>query len=419
MKLSRFAVLVGVLLWAPAVLARADIVEDIASLVPADPHSYAETMTLLRQLNQSERIRAVSLGNTSKGRTIALAVVRDPRVSYRNTRKLLIIARQHGNEPAGTEAVLALLRHLARTQGRAELGLLKRVTILAIPMANPDGASAMCRRNGAGVDLNRDWVALSQPETQAIERVYEGWLPDAVMDLHELPSASKKASYQENFVETIGTAATLPASLSRTTGEVSARISAWMGHYGIPLHCYYDTPDDDLRLCHRHFGLYHQVPSYLFESKTGRGRSLRDRAEYHILGMLVVANHLAYHEVAPKPLPLPVTPTVTAPAPAPPPPAKPTKVRMLEPVADEAREGRALLRAEVTPGEDFAYLTFELNGAVVALTNQAPYQYSMEISRCQEGAQELAVRCYDASGRCIAYDTRAVRLDNAGLVMGE
>ena len=92
---------------------------------------------------------------------------------------------------------------------------------------------------------------------------------------------------------------------------------------------------------------------------------------------------------------------------------------MLEPVADEAREGRALLRAELTAGDDFAYLTFELNGAVVALTNQAPYEYSMEISRCQEGAQELGVRCYDASGRCIAYDTCAIRVDDASLVMGE
>jgi len=400
-------------------LAGANIVEDIASLVPDRPHSYAETMTLLKGLSLSARIQAVSLGNTCKGRTIVLAIAHDPKVSFRSTKKLLIMARQHGNEPAGTEAVLGLLEHLARTEGRAERALLERVTILAIPMANPDGAAASCRCNGAGVDLNRDWLALSQAETQAIERLYLQWLPDAVIDLHELPAHSNKASYQENFVETVGTAATLPAWLSRTTGEAGARISAWMRRYGIPLSVYYDTPGDDLRLCHRHFGLYHQVPSYLFETKTGQGRSLRDRARYHILGMLVVANHLAYHQQLPQPVEVAMQPAQEPQAPAPPPEPKPTEVRMLEPVADETRNGRAIVGADVTPGDDFAYLTFELNGAVVVLTNQAPYQYSLDMSRCGEGPQELAVRCFDGSGRCLASDERVVRVHQASLVMGE
>jgi hypothetical protein len=420
MKRSRYGVLLAVALAASGWLAHADIVEDIASLVPAQPHSYAETMTLLKELCKSPRIQATSLGSTCKGRTIALAVARDPQVSLRSSRKLMIIARQHGNEPSGTEAVLALLRHLAATERQPELELLKRVTLVTIPMANPDGASASSRRNAAGVDLNRDWIALSQAESQAIERAYLQWRPDAVMDLHELPAQSAKASYQENFVETVGTAATLPASLSRTAGEVSARISAWMGRYGIPLNVYYDVPGDDLRLCHRHFGLYHQVPSYLFESKTGRGRSLRDRARYHILGMLVVASHLAYHDQVTEPIQIAMQPTVP-PAPAPAPRAEPkiTELQMLEPVADQAREGRALVRADVTPGDDFAYLTFELNGAVVALTNRAPYEYSLDISRCADGAQEIAVCCYDASGRCLARHRRTVTVHQATLLMGE
>jgi hypothetical protein len=401
-----------------ACTAQADIVKDIASLVPAQPHTYAQTLTLLKELKDTPRIQATSIGKTAKGRSIVLAVAHHPEVSLRSTRKLLIIARQHGNEPSGTEAVLALLRHLATTEGRPELELLRRVTLLTIPMANPDGASASSRRNSAGVDLNRDWVALSQPETQAIERLYLEWLPDTVMDLHELPAYSNKASYQENFVETVGTAATLPASLSHTTAQVSARISAWMGRYGIPLNVYYDTPGDDLSLCHRRFGLHHQVPSYLFECKTGRGRPLRDRARYHILGMLVVANHLAYHQGAGEPVQVAVAPPLPPP-PAPPPAPKRTELHMIDPVADETREGRVVVGADVTRGDDFAYLTFELNGAVVALTNQAPFEYSLDISRCGDGPHEIAVCCYDASGTQLASDQRVVTVQQASLVMGE
>ncbi len=420
MKGQRCAQLVGLLLAVTMAGAKADIVAEIVARVPAHPHSYAEMMVALQELHSTDRVQCMSLGRSHEGRTIAMACVADPACDPRALKKLLIIARQHGNETSGTEAAMALLQHMARTEGPRERALLRRVALLVVPMANPDGAAAGRRANARGVDLNRDWAALSQPETRALEAAFLDWRPDVVVDLHELPVQSAREAYQENFLETIGSAATLPAMLYQTTGQVSAQVSIWMGRYGFPLNVYYDSPGSDLRLCHRHFGLYHQVPSYLFEAKTGPGRDLRTRVAYHVLGVLVVANQLAYHSwgeppmVAAAPAAEP-TAAVTAAAP----PA--TTVALAEPVlvgADEAGVPRVLLAAQVQPREDFSYLTFEVNGTVVALTNRAPYQYLLDLRRCGGGAQQVAVRCFDSSGRCLASDSRSVVLPEAS-ALGE
>ncbi|MGC9320504.1 MAG: M14 family zinc carboxypeptidase, partial [Armatimonadota bacterium] len=368
-------------------------------------------------------VRCWSLGTTGTGRIVAMAAVYDPDCDPTNLRRLMVIARQHGNEPSGTEAALALLRHLAESDGPAERALLRREALLIIPMANPDGAARSSRRNAAGVDLNRDWQALSQPETRAIEAAFETWRPDAVVDLHELPASSSKPSYQEDFVETIGRCDALPALLGERCGRTGAMLSVWMRRYGFPLNCYYDAPGDDTRLCHRHFGLVHQVPSYLFEAKTGRGRSLADRARYHILGTLVVANQVAYHfddapgavQVAAAP-PGPDVEGETAAASAP----VRTMVTLGEPMPDAERENRTLLTCELAgDAGEFAYLTFEVNGRVLVMTNREPYRYSLDHAQCPEGQVRVAARAFDATGRCIASDERMMALLQPGGTLGE
>ncbi len=403
--------------------AGADIVAEIAGLVPRQSHSYAQVMATLQELHATPRVECYRIGTSHEGRTVAMAVVHDPEYDPRSLRKILIIARQHGNEPAGGEAALALLKHFATSEGRAERALLKRVALLVIPMANPDGSVRSQRRNAVGADLNRDWATLSQPETRAIESVFLDWRPDVVIDLHELPAHSSRAAYRDNFLETIGTAPTLPTDLSAFCGRVSAQVSVWMKRYGVPLNCYYDTPGDDVRLCHRHFGLQHHVPSYLFESKTGRGRSLPERAAYHILGVLVIANQLAYHydeprqsvqvALAPQTGPSAEAGT-TPPATAAPPPVT---VRLGEPYDDE--QGRTLLWAEVEGEKQFAYVTFELNGRVLVLTNREPYRYTLDRQACPDGPVEIAVRAWDSSGRCIASDRRTLTLVPAGAALGQ
>lgn len=129
-----------------------------------------------------------SLGRTSQGRDLPWLIftaegLQDlERIRALDRPVVWLVGQQHGNEPAGGEAMLALASAL--TDGELE-PLLDRLTVVVVPRANPDGAEADTRRNGQDYDLNRDHLLLSQPETQAIQRAMTLLPPDLVVDAHE------------------------------------------------------------------------------------------------------------------------------------------------------------------------------------------------------------------------------------------
>ena len=95
------------------------------------------------------------LGQSVAGRPISL---------YRKGRgqtKLLLWSQMHGNESTTTKALFDVLMMLEGSP------LLDRLSLYCIPILNPDGAMAYTRVNAAGVDLNRDALALTQPESRA------------------------------------------------------------------------------------------------------------------------------------------------------------------------------------------------------------------------------------------------------------
>src|SRR5262245_7087087 len=63
---------------------------------------------------------------------------------------VLIVAQQHGNEPAGSEAALAIATRLASGDLRA---VLDRINVLVMPRANPDGGEAFVRDTAARIDM--------------------------------------------------------------------------------------------------------------------------------------------------------------------------------------------------------------------------------------------------------------------------
>jgi hypothetical protein len=97
-----------------------------------------------------------------------------------------LIGQQHGNEPAGGEAMLALASALA--DGELE-PLLDRITVVIVPRANPDGASAFTRATANGLDPNRDHLLLTLPEVQAIHAKLVELPADIVVDAHEFQAA--------------------------------------------------------------------------------------------------------------------------------------------------------------------------------------------------------------------------------------
>jgi hypothetical protein len=102
--------------------------------------------------------------------------------------RILFYAQQHGDEVSGKDALLYLVRDIAR-----DPTLLPRdVDLWVMPMVNPDGAEAGTRKNGAGADLNRDHVTLFQPETQALHGVVRRVRPHLAVDAHEFGRDSEE-----------------------------------------------------------------------------------------------------------------------------------------------------------------------------------------------------------------------------------
>jgi predicted deacylase len=95
-----------------------------------------------------------------------------------------VLCTQHGNEPAGREAGIELIRDLAYTDDPALSELLTKATILITPTANPDGRARNARENGI-TDINRDHLNLRTVEAQAFAAVGNQWKPYMIVDHHE------------------------------------------------------------------------------------------------------------------------------------------------------------------------------------------------------------------------------------------
>jgi predicted deacylase len=144
--------------------------------------SHAELVAYVEALQKDTGGFALrTIGRSQRGQPIPLLVfTRGGAAAARPT--VLIVAQQHGNEPAGSEAALVIATRLARGDLR---GLLDRIDVLVVPHANPDGAEAFVRDTAMHVDMNRDHLLLRTPEARAIARIAREYRPDVVVDAHE------------------------------------------------------------------------------------------------------------------------------------------------------------------------------------------------------------------------------------------
>lgn len=126
------------------------------------------------QSQRGEALEALVLTRAAGTDAAALAASGRPTV--------LLIGQQHGDEPAGSEALLVVAREL--TQGLLR-PVLERINVIIVPRANPDGAAAGQRATAGGLDMNRDHLLLNTPEAQALARLTRDYHPTVVVDAHE------------------------------------------------------------------------------------------------------------------------------------------------------------------------------------------------------------------------------------------
>jgi hypothetical protein len=147
--------------------------------------SLSEMEAFLKSVDGKGPISVTVEGTSAGGRPLYLVhVSRGATAPWR----VLFYAQQHGDEVSGKDALLYLVREIAR---KPEL-LPRDVDLWIMPMVNPDGAEADERRNSAGTDLNRDHIVLEQPETQALHRVARRLRPQVAVDCHEFTRDSEQ-----------------------------------------------------------------------------------------------------------------------------------------------------------------------------------------------------------------------------------
>ncbi len=186
---------------------------------------------------QSDRVEVRTIGKTSQGRDMLLAIVAapetiadlpqvqknqkllaDPRlVTDRPTEERLIGGSKpvviltgtiHSSETASTFMLMELAWELATGREAWAREVLEKVVVLIVPSVNPDGidivAEWYARSLGkpwegrglprlyhpyAGHDTNRDFYALNLPETVHLSKVmYEDWFPTVAWDVHQMGS---------------------------------------------------------------------------------------------------------------------------------------------------------------------------------------------------------------------------------------
>ena len=98
-------------------------------------------------------------------------------------KKILMWSQMHGNESTTTKAIFDIL-NLLLSDEEVSNAILNTCTIQIIPILNPDGAKAYTRVNANEVDLNRDALDLTQPESLILKACFEAFKPHFCYNLH-------------------------------------------------------------------------------------------------------------------------------------------------------------------------------------------------------------------------------------------
>lgn len=170
--------------------------------------SYEELTTYVHKLDQSSGLLTVEpIGQSVQGRNLYAMKFSSGEFGKDTSKiKILLFAQQHGNEQSGKEGALLLAQELLKSENQY---LFKNIDLVIVPQMNPDGSEGDKRLNGNGADLNRNHLIITEPEIIALHRLFDKYLFDVTMDVHEYypyGEAWKKSGFFVNTDELIGPA---------------------------------------------------------------------------------------------------------------------------------------------------------------------------------------------------------------------
>jgi hypothetical protein len=191
-------------------------------VIPGFPDRRALTTEINRYVRrvdaQSERVSSGIFATSWRGTQLSYALVsseanlkrvdriaaqqqllRDPRrttardagrIAARSPAIAWYAGNVHGDETSGADAALEILYALAAGNDCEAETILENLVVGIIPTQNPDGRDAVQRENGYGFDMNRDWFAATQPETDGKLSLLSRYPPTLFIDAHEQASSN-------------------------------------------------------------------------------------------------------------------------------------------------------------------------------------------------------------------------------------
>jgi len=168
--------------------------------------SHSELSQFIKEVDEkSDLIKSEVLTESVEGRELfAIYFSKNGFVKDESKIKVLIFAQQHGNEQSGKEGALLLINELLKPENQY---LFDKIDFVLVPQMNPDGSEKNQRRNGNTMDLNRNHLILTEPETIGIHKLFNKYHFEVTMDVHEYApygETYKNYGYRHNSDEEVG-----------------------------------------------------------------------------------------------------------------------------------------------------------------------------------------------------------------------
>ena len=166
-----------------------DAIDDASNRVITDT---AATLASGRTIEYAVVGTPARLANLA-GVRAAIDVLRDPEAEQVDVDAALagaptilwVAGNVHGGEESGADASLLALYNLAARSDCVVSEILDNALVVIMPIQNPDGRAEETRRNLYGFDMNRDWFARTQVETDGKLEVVRQYPPQLFIDAHE------------------------------------------------------------------------------------------------------------------------------------------------------------------------------------------------------------------------------------------
>ena len=135
--------------------------------------THSDLLKWIRSFKEQNLYTKTPLGTSGEGRTISLYSIGS------GSTKVMLWSQMHGDEPTATMALIDIFNFFTKhPEHTATKAIREKLTLLVIPMLNPDGAERFTRRTAQLIDLNRDALALETPEARILKEACSKYQPE-------------------------------------------------------------------------------------------------------------------------------------------------------------------------------------------------------------------------------------------------